>query len=408
MNSQWQRRRQPDDVPTPVAVAVSDFCRRAKGAAPPTEVREALALLSEEEDFRVRTLTDTEPEASPLGPFAVVDVLRGTAQSLAAQRQACGYYEVVQQLAQLHEEKTPAPAPAAPQMPSFAPPPPRPAPAGDGEPDSSRSRSGKAGRQSTESLQERIAPRKRATTPAEPEALEDEPRFLKRDLPKPRGRFSQVAAPKGSYQTLLHVEGKDILQAALEQNEHRFGVLKTLAEQYSGTKGELKMPDLESALRRHELMDTLQARERQTLLASYAEHRGAAGRVAWALGLSPSELQRLVSAPALHSEVEEVRERFRREALGARHLTQRLDLLGRDKYLADLGIKKRFTEAMRKELDALVREELPGVRDLAGLTGAVARKHGAPQELVLRAIERLGLAEQLREQLGADSDHSLP
>lgn len=408
MNSQWQRRRQPDDVPTPVAVAVSDFCRRAKAAAPPTEVREALALLTEEEDFRVRTLTDTEPEASPLGPFAVVDVLRGTAPALAAQRQACGYYEVVQQLARLHEEKTPAPPPAAAQVPTFAPPPPRPAPAGDGEPESSRAKTGKAGRQSAESMQERIAPRKRAVTANEPEGLEEEPRFLKRDLPKPRGRFTQVAAPKGSYQTLLHVEGKDILQAALEQNDHRFAMLKTLAEHYSGTKGELKMPDLESALRRHELMDSVQNHERQVLLAAYTEHRGAAGRVAWALGLSPSELQRLVSAPELQREVEEVRERFRREALGTRHLTQRLDLLGRDKYLADLGIKKRFTEALRKELDGLVREELPGAQDLSGLTGAVARKHGAPQELVLRAIERLGLAERLREQLGAGSDHSSP
>jgi hypothetical protein len=408
MNSQWQRRRQPDDVPTPVAVAVSDFCRRAKAAASPTEVREALALLAEEEDFRVRTLTDTEPQASPLGPFAVIDVLRGTDQALAAQRQACGYYEVVQQLARLQEEKTPALAPAAPAVPTFATPAPRPAPAGDGEPESGRGKAGKAGRPGTESVQERIAPRKRAVPPTEPEPVEEEPRFLKRDLPKPRGRFTQVAAPKGGYQTLLHVEGKDILQAALEQNEHRFAVLKALAEHYSGTKGELKLPDLESALRRHELMDALEARERQALLAAYTEHRGASGRVAWALGLSPSELQRLTSAPALQREVEELRERFRREALGTRHLTQRLDLLGRDKYLVDLGIKKLFTETLRKELDTLVREELPGARDLAGLTQAVAHKHGAPQELILRAIERLGLASQLREQLSAGSDLSSP
>jgi hypothetical protein len=409
MNSQWQRRRQPDDVPTPVAVAVSDFCRRAKAAAPPTEVREALALLAEEDDFRVRTLTDTEPEASPLGPFAVVDILRGTAQSLAAQRQACGYYEVVQALARVHEEKAPlAPPPAATGAPTFAPPPPRPAPAEEAAAEGSRAKGGKAARSGTESVQERIAPRKRAT-PAEPEVVsEEEPRFLKRDLPKPRGRFTQVAAPKGSYQTLLHVEGKDILQSALEQNEHRFALLKSLAEHYSGPKGELKLPDVESALRRHELHETLANRERQAVLAAYTEHRGAAGRVGWALGLSPSELQRLVASPTLQREVEEVRERFRREALGTRHLTQRLDLLGRDKYLADLGIKKRFTETLRKELEALVREDLPGARDLAGLTQAVARKHGAPQELVLRAIERLGLAEQLREQLGSSPNHSSP
>lgn len=401
MNSQWQRRRQPDDVPTPVAVAVSDFCRRAKAMASPTEVREALALLSEDEDFRVRTLTDTDPEVSPLGPFAVVDILRGTAPALAVQRQQCGYYEMAQELARVREEKTPlAPAPVAPEAPKFATPTPRPAPAGEAE----EPGRGKAARKETESMQERIAPRKRTAAPEleQEETPEAEPRFLKRDLPKPRGRFAQVAAPKGSFQTLLRAEGRDIMDVAVAQNEHRFALLKSLADHHNGAKGELTIVDLESVLRRHELMDTLTAKERQGVLAAYTDHRGAAGRVAWALGLSPSELQRLVALLGLQQEVEEIRERFRREALGARHLTQRLDLLGRDKYLADLGIKKRFTDSLRKELEELVRDELSGARDLPGLALAVARKHGAPQELVQRAIERLGLAGTLREQLNSD------
>jgi hypothetical protein len=405
MNSQWQRRRQPEDVPTPVAVAVSDFCRRAKAMASPAEVREALALLSEDEDFRVRTITDTEPEVSPLGPFAVVDILRGTAPSLAAQRQACGYYEVVQELARVREEKTPAPV-AAP-VPTFAAP--VAAPAGDGAEATGQGKADKAHRRGAESVQERIAPRKRPTAPEPEESVEAEPpRFLKRDLPKPRGRFTQVAAPKTSYQTLLRAEGRDILDSALAQNEHRFALLKALSEHYNGAKGELTLVDLESVLRVHELMEALATQERQALLAAYTEHRGAAGRVAWALGLSPSELQRLTASLGLSAEVEELRERFRREALGSRHLTQRLDLLGRDKYLADLGIKKRFTETLRKELEGLAREELAGTQDLPGLALAVARKHGAPQELVLRAFERLGMAGKLREQLAANSHHSVP
>jgi hypothetical protein len=410
MNSQWQRRRQPDDVPTPVAVAVSDYCRRAKAASSPTEVREALALLSEEDDFRVRTLTDTEPEVSPLGPFGVVDILRGTPPSLAAQRQSCGYYEVVQELARVREEKTPpAPAPVAPEVPTFATPPPHPAPA-EGAAAEAAGR-GKAARPAAESLQDRIAPRKRASAPeleAEEPAETDSPRFLKRDLPKPRGRFTQVAAPKVSYQMLVRTEGKDTLESAVAQNEHRFALLNSLAEHYNGAKGELSLVDLESVLRRHELMDTLIAKERQALISAYTEQRGAAGRVGWALGLSPSELQRLIAMLGMQAEVEELRERFRREALGARHLTQRLDMLGRDKYLVDLGIKKRFTDSLRKELEGLVQDELSAAHDLPGLALAVARKHGAPQELVLRAMERLGMAGKLREQLAANSHHSLP
>ncbi|WP_338034286.1 hypothetical protein [Hyalangium minutum] len=395
-------------MPTPVAVAVSDYCRRAKAAASPTEVREALALLSEEDDFRVRTLTDTEPEVSPLGPFGVVDILRGTPPPLAAQRQACGYYEVAQELARVREEKTPAPAPVAPQVPSFAPPPPRPAPAESAAAEPAGK--GKAARQPAESVQDRIAPRKRTgpALEAEEPTETDSSRFLKRDLPKPRGRYTQVAAPKGSYQTLVRTEGKDILEPALSQNEHRFALLKSLAEHYNGAKGELSLVDLESVLRSHELMDRLTAKERQALLSAYTDQKGAAGRVAWALGLSPSELQRLTATLGMQAEVEELRERFRRDVLGARHLTQRLDTLGRDKYLADLGIKKRFTDALRRELEGLVQEELSGANDLPGLALAVARKHGAPQELVLRALDRLGMAGKLREQLAAHSHHSSP
>ena len=88
------------------------------------------------------------------------------------------------------------------------------------------------------------------------------------------------------------------------------------------------------------------------------------------------------------------RERFRREALTARNLTQKLDLLGREKYLIDLGIKKRFSDMLRRELEVLVREEGPNPGSLSALSEAIARKHGAPSELVLRALERLGVTER--------------
>lgn len=407
MTSPWQRRRQPDDVPTPVAVAVSDFCRRAKAAPTPAEVREALALLAESDDFRIRTLTDAEPEATPLGPFAVVDILSGTAAPLAARRQDVGYYDVVRELARVREEKAPAPAPApaAPEVPTFAIPAPRPAPAG-----SEAAEPGAKGKKKPESVLDRIAPKKRAPTPAEAfEAADDEePLFLKRDLPKPRGRYSRVDAPKASYLELSRVEGKDILEAAIQGHDHRFAMLRSLSEQYSGARAELSLSDVEGALRHHELMEKLEARERQNLMAALAEQRGATGRVGWALELSPSELQRLIHALKLDDEVETVRENYRREALGTRNLTQKLDLLGRDKYLADLGIKKRFTDSLRKELDGLVREELPEARDLHGLADRVARKHGAPTELVFRAFERLGQADDLRKRISANAHHTSP
>ncbi|WPB82479.1 hypothetical protein KYC5002_25610 [Archangium violaceum] len=406
MNSHWQRQRQPDDVPTPVAVAVSDYCRRAKAPATPTEVREALALLSEADDFRVRTLTDTEPAATPLGPFAVVDVLQGTAPALAATRQGCGFYEVVQELARVHEEKRPPAPPPTPEIPTFATPAPR-----AGVPAPVPAKPELAPKSRGETVQARIAPRKRTApeaAPLESEEWEETSTFLKRDLPKPRGRFTRLDAPKTSYQELTRSSGKDVLEAAVGSHEHRFALLQSLAQQYNGDRGDLTLGELEGVMRAHGLMEAMEKREHTAILSAFTEHRGASGRVGWALGLSPSELRQLEAKAGISREVEELRERFRRETLTARNLTQKLDLLGREKYLVDLGIKKRFTDMLRRELDVLVRDELPGVKTLSELADVVARKHGAPSELVLRALERLGVAEGLRKRGSEHSPHSTP
>lgn len=409
MTSPWQRRRQPDDVPTPVAVAVSDFCRRAKSPAPAPEVREALALLAEDDDFRVRALTDAEPEASPLGPFAVVDILRGTAPTLASQRQACGFYDVARELAHVREEKTPPPAPA-PNVPVFATPPVPAAEDGDGKPGKKAS---KAAKQEA-AVQERIAPRKRATESDAPDA-EPQPSdegeelgFLRRDLPRPRGRFTRVEAPRASFMELTRLSSKPAVEGAIEGAEHRFALLRNLSQRYNGSRGELSLVDVENVLKDHELLESFTQKEKNQVLAAYSDQRGAAGRVGWSLGLSPSELQRLIAVLGIGEEVEALRERFRREALATSHLTHRLDLLGREKYLADLGIQKKFSDSLRKELERLVADELPSATELHGLADAVGRKHGAPAELVFRAFERLGLADGLRKRLLASATHSTP
>ncbi|MBM7116568.1 hypothetical protein [Archangium primigenium] len=388
MNRHWQRQRQPDDVPTPVAVAVSDYCRRAQSPATPSEVREALALLTEADDFRVRGLTDAEPGATPLGPFAVVDVLHGTAPATAATRQACGYYEVVRELARVHEEKRP-PAPPVADVPTFAVPPARQA-----APPPLNVHARRETEPAAETVQSRIAPRKRqATAEPPPEELDqDGPSFLRRDLPKPRGRFTRLEAPKSSFQELTRAGGKEVLEALLESNENRFALHKAVEQQYNGPRGELTLGEMESVLKEHGLLSALEEREHAAILASFTEHRGASGRVGWALGLSPPELKQLEAKLGISEQVEAVRERFRREALTGRHLTQKLDLLGRDKYLVDLGIKKRFSDMLRRELEVMVREEGPDVASISALCEAIARKHGAPSELVSRALERLGVA----------------
>ncbi|WP_323389118.1 hypothetical protein [Myxococcus qinghaiensis] len=365
-------------------------------------------MLLEDDDFRVRALTDAEPETTPLGPFAVVDILKGTAPTVAAQRQSCGYYDVARELAYVREEKTPKPTPAA--DPSFALPAAKPA-----ESSGKAKKASKAEEAAT--VQERIAPKKRSTlvdeettAPSEQElqALDDGPSFLRRDLPRPRGRFTRVEAPRTPFVELTRAGGKELLEASLEGSEHRFALLRNMSHRFNGSRGDLTLVDLETVLRDHGLLDALKEKERLQVLDAYTQQRGATGRVGWALGVSPPELARLVASVGLSEDVEALRERFRREALATSHLTHRLDLLGREKYLADLGIQRKFNESLRKDLERLLRDELPGATDLHGLCDSVGRKYGSPAELIFRAIERLGLAEGLRKQLYPGAPPSTP
>ena len=111
--------------------------------------------------------------------------------------------------------------------------------------------------------------------------------------------------------------------------------------------------------------------------------------MAWALGLRGPELGALVARLGLGPEVDRQRERFRREALSPGTWTARLDLLGRRKYLEDLGVEREFEDRLRtdlgRELDALARD------DAAAPRVALARRLAVSPTLVSRALERLGI-----------------
>ncbi len=388
----WSRKRPPDEVPTPLAVAVSDFCRRAKQPASAAEVREALSFLGGSDDARVRSVTDAEPAATPLGPFALVDIIQGTTVELAAHRQGCGYYELIRKLAPpLAERPAPAEAPTpAPRAPQKAPVP-RPR------------RAAKRAAAVPVALSERIGPKRRAAGSAAAVAVEMEavetPAAPRRELPAPRGRFTRLPSPKRPIEDLFEPEGRDAISGLIDQQGHRLAVLKALVEQFEGRQGApLAAADLDAAIERHGLAERLERRERELLLSAYREHRGASGRVAWALDLKPGELVRLVKAAGLANEVDEARERFKREAL-ASDLRLRLDLLGRRRYLVDLGIVRRFNERLAADLLPLLEGCLDGVGDLAALAAAAAKKHGLEATQVERAVDELGLASPLRDRL---------
>lgn len=370
----WERKRQPDDVPTPVAVAVSDFCRRAGAPASPHAVRQALSVVAEPDDFRVRAVTDGEPPARPLGPFAVVDVARGTPVETASLRERSGYYALVEEMLRLQDAQPRADteARAAPPRAVAAPAEP-PAQRVEEAPPASRAR--EPGHDATRpaSVAERIAPRRRSAQPPAP----------------PRGRFTQVETQRAPLDSLEGPEGRTILEALLGQHDHRPALLRALAQGYAGHRGaEPTAPELDALLEGHGLLGAAETRERELILAALSEHRGALGRVAWVLGLRGAELGTLVTRLGLGAEVDRIRERFRRETLAPTSWTARLDLLGRRKYLEDLGVAREFEERLRADL---VRELQGPAPDGGEGPEALARRLSVSPTLVHRALERLGL-----------------
>jgi len=351
----WERKRQPDDVP------------RA--------VRDALSTVAESDDFRIRAVTDAEPTVQPLGPFAVVDLARGTSADTAALRERSGYYALVEELLAVQDARTTGAVASIGATPEKA------APAvvartvepSATSPSAPTSRAPRSARKDEPTVAERIAPRRRTVQPP----------------PEPRGRFTQVEAQPTPLATLEGPEGRTTLQKLLQQHGHRPALLRAIAHAYVGARGAApSAPELDALLGAQGLLESTEASERQLILEAISEHRGALGRVAWALGLRGPELRALVTSLGLGEAVERARERFRREALAPASWTARLDLLGRRRYLEDLGVERQFEERLRtdleRELHALGPEAHPPIESLA-------RRLAASPTLVTRALERLGL-----------------
>jgi hypothetical protein len=386
----WHRKRHPEDVPTPVAVAVSDFCRRARAPAPPAVVRDALALLDEADDFRVQALADSEPSAR-LGPFAVVDLVLGTAEDVAAEREASGYYELVRKVAEDNARRSPPPSPAPASPPRRLPvraSPPRPA--------------ARVRKSRQQTVAEKIAPKKRKAGEQVPEVRPAPPppgtAFLpRRNLPAPRGRFTTIDPTRASFEPLFREGGKKTLTALIEQVPHRVALLRALEQGYVGRRGKpLAIGDVEDLLEAHELFEAIAAKEKEGVLAALLEHKGSLGRAAHGFGMSVGELDSLIGALGLEREVEEIRERFIKEALAPANLALRLDLLFRGRYLEDLRIERKFTESLRAQLGAMVDEVRDAATSVPTLIDLLSRQGGLHAEGLHRALEKLGLLEPWR------------
>lgn len=399
----WYRRRHPDDVPTPVAVALSDFCRRARAPASAARVREALSLLTEADDFRVRAMTDGEPEASPLGPFAVVDVVFGANPSLAAARETTGYYEVVQALADERAKKIPMPSAPSRILPAveaaaWSETAGQPVPTQPARPVKTKAKT----------IAEKIAPKKRLPTGA----VEDEvsraavptTAYLpKRTLPTPRGRFTRVETARAPFADLLNPAMKTQFDSLIDQTNHRIHLRQALELGYTGQRGVLSVEDVEQVIEHHRLRPRLEKKEKEVLISALREARGATGRAATTLAMSAQEFTHLVDTLSLRREVDEVRAHWVREALSPKNLTARFDLLGRSRYLQDLGIEAKFQTALSRDLDRLLKAAA-NEGDFTAVLRTVAVENGLNLELLTKTVDRLGLGPEERDDTHDEED----
>jgi hypothetical protein len=127
------------------------------------------------------------------------------------------------------------------------------------------------------------------------------------------------------------------------------------------------------------------------VLTAVASARGSTPGAAKTLGIRPAEVDALVGELSLKRQVQEIRERFVREALDPENLPLRLQLLGRERYLADLKIEKRFTDALTRDVTKLLDDCAEAAKTVPELVTMTAKKHALVEDLLSRAVERLGL-----------------
>ena len=155
----------------------------------------------------------------------------------------------------------------------------------------------------------------------------------------------------------------------------------------------LSVGDVEDLLEAHELFETIEQKERDGVLAAVIESKGALGRAAHGFGLKPDEMEKLAGALGLDREIEEIRERFIKEALAPQNLSLRLELLFRSKYIEDLGIERRFATSLTNELSRLIEEVKEAATSVPTLVDMLSRQHALHAESLRRALEKLGLLE---------------
>lgn len=414
----YQLARDPDEVPTPLAIAAADFCRRAGRPSSPEAVRVALARLEPSEDQALQALVDHEPRARPLGPEALVDLVRGLDPEEAAAREESGYY-----LAMARAPRVPAPAPSL-------------RPRGVARPTAQALRTqqkeelvqaleqvgGDLPRAArllgieVEQLQARLkrfslVRQARALTrgPGVPVAIapqlrprgthtvRERPRAaVPPPLPKrgagrlPKGRLVLGTAAGRDPRELERPTGKDELAELVRSfRGNRRALLERLNQIFRSPRGPMSLEQLDALIARHNLRAEADRLEHENLLFLFTQARGDLPAVAKKLKLTAGALKRELQARGLWAEAERIRDRFRRELFGRAISEQVHSLLTRQSYLKEMGALKALDQHVRRE----VERQWEGARASgpAGRAAALARRLNVDSDVVATLMVRYRL-----------------
>lgn len=392
--------RDPRKVPARVAIAASDFCRRAGRSPSPEEVRLALARLGSDRDRDVLALCEKEPPATPLSPHALVDVVFGMPPDQAAALEAEGAYlpmalEAAEAAVRFHAVAPPQEAEAEAE----APPP------------------GRARAQRKRKKAEAPAPirRPRAEVEARREALEPLPHEEEAPPPPPRpgrkpaapsfGRFVEGPKAKRPFEELEAPGGKETLSSLLaELHGNPAALVRRMDVSWQGRRGpRFDEDDLAHLIRAHDLEPVREKEERAHLLALVRRNKGFLRPIARAMDRRPAEVRRLLTDYGLRDELKVQRRLAREQALAEKRLPTRLRwILRQGDRLDELGILRDMERALRQDLFEAVdstqwEEGPPSPQNLLELTRRALDLDAPTWEA---AVERFGLLNAAARRLG--------
>ena len=338
-----------------------EWCSEAHRPVSADEVRSALSLLSWDELLAVRAVLADPPPTHPLGPLALVDLARGTAPELAADRERRRCETDLPPLSSTDPERLPLVAGAR----------------AAGE-DSRRSRP-RLGAEPPSPTHEKG--KRAASGPVIRRA---------RDRVKPKPRQPERVLPL--VDDLLASEGRTVLERLIRQHgARRARIAEALAKGWRRVDGAAPgEEELSRLLDLHGLARGFESRERDELLHVLRAAAGLRTRAADAVGVTPAVFDTALERLGASGEADSIRAAHRDELRRRATLSERVRmLLGEADRLADLDLLAEMEADVRARLPQLVRALRPS--RAVPLAMALARSLAVESSDIDALVLRLGL-----------------